>query len=161
MKIIHVFAGIIIILILCAIGYVAFRVQNPGAAVGGIGILGAILQGWKSIFSGKIPKKLEEQVTRIEQKYDPRIATLEAELREKEMEIDRLTQLKLTLLQRNRDLELDKIAQRAAQRRADVNAVYAAENEQLLAAHQQYQATGDPSGYRRFLEMRNVRSANQ
>lgn len=160
MKITHIFAGIVVLLIFCAIGYIAFRVQNPGAAIGGLGILAAILKGWKGIFNGGISKKLEEQVASIEQKYDPRIAALESELKEREREIDRLTQLKLALLQRNRDLELDKIAQKAAQRRADVNAVYAAENEQLLAAHEQYQTTGDLSGYRRFLEFRNVMSAN-
>ncbi len=161
MKITHIFAGIIVLLILCAIGYIAFRVQNPGAAIGGLGILGAILKGWKGIFSGGFSKKLEEQVAGIEQKYDPRIAALEEELKEKELEVDRLTQLKLALLQRNRDLELDKIAARAAQRRADVNAVYAVENDQLIAAHDQYQATGDLSGYRRFLELRNALPSNQ
>jgi len=161
MKITHIFIGIVIVLVLCAIGFIAYKIQNPGAAISGIGILGAILQGWKGIFSGKISKKLAEQVSDIEQKYDPKIAKLEAELKEKEMEVDRLTQLKLALLQRNRDLELDRIAIKSAQMRADVNAVYAAENEQLLAAHEQYQATGDISGYRRFLEIRNALSANQ
>ena len=156
MKITYIFAGIIIILIFCAIGYIAFRVQNPGAALGGIGVLGAILQGWKSMFKGTISKKLEEQVASIEQKYDPKITALETELKEKEKEIDRLTQLKLALLQRNRDLELDRIAQTASQRRTDVNAVFEMEQQQLIDAHKLYETTGDLSGYRSFLESRNA-----
>jgi len=160
MKITHIFAGLIILLALCAIGYIAYKVQNPGAAIGGLGILGAILQGWKGIFSGGTSKKLEEQVARIEGKYDPRVAKLEAELAEKEREIDRLTQLKISLLQRNRDLEMDIIAQRAAQKRAAISDWHATESERLSAAQAKYEASGDLSGYREFLEARRASQQN-
>jgi membrane protein involved in colicin uptake len=156
MKFSQIIGALVVILFLCAIGYISYKISNPGAGVAGLGLLGAIWQGWRKILFGSESAALAEKVSGVEQNYEQQITGLRQELAAKQQVIDRLTYEKLSLLESQKQQQLQIIADQTAQNRQEAQQTYDASLSLINDAHKKYEETGDLSGYRQFLQSRGL-----
>ena len=156
MKVSQLIGVLIIVLFLGAIGYISFKLSNPGAGVAGLGLLGAIWQGWRKILFGSVSGSLLENVGGVEKNYEEQITGLRQELATKQQEIDRLMQEKLAMLEMQKQQQLAVIADETAQRRLAAQKAQDASLALVNEAHSRFQESGDLSGYREFLRSRGL-----
>ncbi len=156
MKLSQLLGFLVIVFFLAAIGYISFKISNPGAAVAGLGLLSAIWQGWRKILFGSVSGNLLEKVGVVEKSYEEQIAGLRQELAMKQQEIDRLMQEKLAMLEMQKQQQLMVIADETAQRRWEAQKAHEASTALINEAHRRFQESGDLSGYREFLRSRGL-----